>query len=53
MNTEIWKDVVGYKNLYQVSNLGRVKSIPRNGTIKTDRYLKLRDNGVASAAVQV
>ncbi len=45
MNTEIWKDVVGYKNLYQVSNLGRVKSIPRNGTIKTDRYLKPRDNG--------
>jgi hypothetical protein len=23
---EIWKDVVGYKGLYQVSNLGRVKS---------------------------
>lgn len=24
---EIWKDVVGYEGLYQVSNLGRVKSI--------------------------
>ena len=27
--TEIWKDVVGYKGLYQVSNLGRVKSLPK------------------------
>lgn len=24
---EIWKDVVGYENLYQVSNLGNVKSL--------------------------
>jgi hypothetical protein len=24
---EIWKDVVGYKGIYQVSNLGRVKSL--------------------------
>lgn len=26
---EIWKDIVGYEGLYQVSNLGRVKSLPR------------------------
>lgn len=25
MNKEIWKDVVGYEGLYQVSNLGRIK----------------------------
>lgn len=25
-NIEIWKDVVGYEGLYQVSNLGRIKS---------------------------
>ena len=25
--TEIWKDVVGYEGLYQVSNLGRVKRV--------------------------
>ena len=30
--TEIWKDVVGYEGLYQVSNLGRVKSLPREST---------------------
>ena len=27
--TEVWKPVVGYEGLYQVSNLGRVKSLPR------------------------
>lgn len=26
---EIWRDVVGYEGLYQVSNLGRVKSLDR------------------------
>ena len=33
----IWKDVVGYENLYQVSNTGKVRSLPRNGTIKKIR----------------
>ena len=27
MKTEIWKDVLGYEGLYQVSNLGQVKSL--------------------------
>jgi len=26
---EIWKDIQGYEGLYQISNLGRVKSFPR------------------------
>lgn len=26
---EIWKDIIGYEGLYQVSNLGNVKSLPR------------------------
>lgn len=26
---EIWKDIEGYEGLYQVSNFGRVKSLPR------------------------
>lgn len=26
---EIWKDIPGYEGLYQVSNLGRVKSLPK------------------------
>ena len=28
-NTEIWKPVVGYKELYEVSNFGRVRSLDR------------------------
>lgn len=26
---EIWKDIKGYEGLYQVSNFGRIKSLPR------------------------
>ena len=26
---EIWKDIQGYEGLYQISNLGRVKSLKR------------------------
>jgi len=29
MEKEVWKDVPNYKGLYQVSNLGRVKSVER------------------------
>ena len=29
---EVWKQVVGYEGLYQVSSLGRVKSYPRPAT---------------------
>ena len=26
---EVWKDIVGYEGLYQVSNYGKVRSIQR------------------------
>lgn len=26
---EIWKDIIGYEGLYQVSTLGRIKSLSR------------------------
>lgn len=29
-DSEIWKDITGYEGLYQVSNLGRVKSLDRH-----------------------
>lgn len=32
---EIWRNISGYENLYQISNLGRVKSIKRNKIRKT------------------
>jgi hypothetical protein len=47
MENEIWKSVVGYEGLYEVSNLGRVKSCERkvagkNGNMKLikERILK-------------
>lgn len=40
---EIWKDIEGYEGIYQVSNLGRVKSFDTKdklGRIRTGRVLK-------------
>lgn len=34
MDQEIWKDIDGYKGLYQISNLGRVKSLRQNRIMK-------------------
>ena len=43
---EIWKDIKGYEGLYQVSNLGRVKSFPRRGThVKEIHILKPAKDG--------
>lgn len=45
---EIWKDVVGYEGLYQVSNLGRVKSLPkydRLGRFHPEKIKSQVDNG--------
>ncbi len=38
---EIWKDIKGYEEIYQVSNLGRVKSLKYN----KQRILKTPANG--------
>ena len=37
---EEWRDIVGYENLYQVSNLGRVKSLCQNN-MKNGPIMKL------------
>ena len=39
--TEIWRDIEGYKGLYQISNKGRVKSLKWG----KERILKLHDDG--------
>lgn len=42
---EQWKDIIGYEELYQISNLGRVKSLNYNHTGK-EQILKLhKDKG--------
>lgn len=47
---EIWKDIKGYEGLYQVSNLGRVKSNKKILSPSKTEYLKvsLSKNGVQS-----
>lgn len=37
---EIWKDIKGYEGLYQVSNLGKVKSLSDKSNHKEDIILK-------------
>ena len=36
---EIWEDIQGYEGLYQVSNLGRVKSLGDKSNHKTEKFL--------------
>lgn len=40
LHKEIWKTVVGWEGLYEVSNLGRVRSIPRK-VKRSNHYLLL------------
>lgn len=47
---EVWKDIVGYEGLYQVSNQGRVKSLQKtvgagNGYVQPEKILKPQDAG--------
>lgn len=46
---EIWKDVIGYEQIYQVSNLGRVKRVGKNHLCNLkyqgEYYLTAYDNG--------
>lgn len=48
---EIWKDILDYEGKYQISNMGRVKSLSRsikttNGNYRTsrDKFLKLEED---------
>lgn len=38
MSEEIWRDIPGYENLYQVSNMGRVKSLSRKIRTKNNSF---------------
>lgn len=47
---EVWKDIAGYEGLYQVSNIGNVKSLPKRkgcgiGYMQKERVLKSASNG--------
>lgn len=46
-STEIWKDIEGFEGLYQVSNMGRVRSLDRtdkNGQFRKGRVLADKHN---------
>lgn len=45
---EIWKDIIGYEGLYQVSNLGNVRKIKKNGIIKSKNVYLHKTNYVVS-----
>lgn len=59
MGLEEWRDIVGYEGLYQVSNLGRVKSVPhlvknRSGCrMLPERILKQRNSSWGGNYLQV
>lgn len=60
MESEIWKPIVGYENLYAVSNKGAVKRINRfvlckNGErrVKNDRNCKIFNNGFGYSIVSL
>lgn len=40
MENEIWKSVVGYEGIYEVSNLGRVRSIDRYVNNKSGKQIR-------------
>ena len=57
---EVWKDIEGFEGLYQVSNLGRVKSLPRLVPFKqglfrmtSERILRYRVTKQGYATVQL
>lgn len=41
---EVWKDIEGYEGSYKISNFGRILSLRRNETIKSERILKARQD---------
>ena len=50
---EIWKDVVGYEGLYQVSNIGRVRSLDRYvnaGGLKSDGRTSLKKGKILNCS---
>jgi len=42
MENEIWKDIIGFEGLYQISNMGRVKSFHS----PKEKILKLHENSI-------
>lgn len=50
ITNEVWRDIDGYEGLYQISNLGRIKSLPKKTKQKTT-FLRPGVNSVGYANV--
>lgn len=50
MKKEIWKDVSGYEGLYKVSNLGRIKSMPREWITGSRGSIRTKEETINRAA---
>lgn len=58
LKSEVWKDIPGFENYYQVSNLGRFKSYPRsiyrsNGVIENKPGRILKNNYYSNGYIQL
>lgn len=40
--TEFWKDIEGYEGLYQISNMGRIKSLPKICGVRSSKEKIIR-----------
>ena len=45
MEKEIWKDIIGYEGLYQISNFGQLKSLSRKSNGEFGKIRKPENNG--------
>lgn len=55
---EVWRAVVGYESLYEVSDSGRIRSLRRRGGIvapsaETNGYLRVRFSGLRRSRVAI
>lgn len=52
MKNEVWKDIVGYEGYYQVSNMGRIRSVDRIITCADGRIRRCKSKILKSAKNQ-
>lgn len=60
MDKEVWEDIIGYENLYQVSNRGRIKSLTKKvkgsrgqTIIRKEIYRKLKTTPFGYSTIQL
>lgn len=46
MKKELWKDVVGFEGLYQISSMGRIKTVPRISIDSLGRKMPIKERFV-------